>query len=750
MAAVVGLGAVGVAAAYAMWPNPPENARPWKPQPQSVLAPGPTGASFSTDPAKGAPIRYAQEGAASVRYPAIPAVFKEAVKRCGDQPALMVEKKGYPADKAGEWEAITWAQYHAKSTAFAKALIAAGHQPFEATAICGFNHPCWHIAHMGTILAEGLSAGTYPTNSPEACAFVAKDSKSVVAAVDTVANAKKYLQVRGELPKLKKIVVWAEEIPADLKAANAGVLMSFDEFLASGASVADAAVDERSNKCRVENAATLIYTSGTTGNPKAVMVSHDAMVYSGSNVINMLDDVGIPYERMISYLPLSHIAAQILDVFIPLCIAANAKPGQKCMTIYFARPDALKGSIPITLKAVKPHVFFGVPRVWEKFVEGIKAKARAAPATGLKKKLVDFSKDVGLRASYARQVGGDGYIPRGYNVAKKLVHHKVREALGLEECGVCLTGAAPISRDTLEFLAALGIDVGEVYGMSETCGLGSTSMPYKFKFGSCGSVTPTTELKTEHVEGRDKPGEGEICLTCGLGSTSMPYKFKFGSCGSVTPTTELKTEHVEGRDKPGEGEICFRGRHVMMGYMNNAEKSQETIDGEGWLHSGDVGRIDADGQVYITGRIKELIIGAGGENIAPVPVEDAIKKACPALSNVVMIGNNRKYNVCLVTLKTRPDLDNGTFFDDLIAEAAEVSPACKTVADARADKKWQEYITRGIEAYNKTAVSNAQKIQKFAILPSDLSIPGGELTATLKLKRNVVEQKYADVIEALY
>uniref|UniRef100_A0A7S1LPV1 AMP-dependent synthetase/ligase domain-containing protein n=1 Tax=Neobodo designis TaxID=312471 RepID=A0A7S1LPV1_NEODS len=705
MAAVVGLGAVGVAAAYAMWPNPPENARPWKPQPQSVLAPGPTGASFSTDPAKGAPIRYAQEGAASVRYPAIPAVFKEAVKRCGDQPALMVEKKGYPADKAGEWEAITWAQYHAKSTAFAKALIAAGHQPFEATAICGFNHPCWHIAHMGTILAEGLSAGTYPTNSPEACAFVAKDSKSVVAAVDTVANAKKYLQVRGELPKLKKIVVWAEEIPADLKAANAGVLMSFDEFLASGASVADAAVDERSNKCRVENAATLIYTSGTTGNPKAVMVSHDAMVYSGSNVINMLDDVGIPYERMISYLPLSHIAAQILDVFIPLCIAANAKPGQKCMTIYFARPDALKGSIPITLKAVKPHVFFGVPRVWEKFVEGIKAKARAAPATGLKKKLVDFSKDVGLRASYARQVGGDGYIPRGYNVAKKLVHHKVREALGLEECGVCLTGAAPISRDTLEFLAALGIDVGEVYGMSETCG---------------------------------------------LGSTSMPYKFKFGSCGSVTPTTELKTEHVEGRDKPGEGEICFRGRHVMMGYMNNAEKSQETIDGEGWLHSGDVGRIDADGQVYITGRIKELIITAGGENIAPVPVEDAIKRHCPALSNVVMVGDKRKYNVCLVTLKSKQNLDTGAFTDELVGEALAVNPEVTTVSAAREDAAWRAHIRAALDKANGEAVSNAQKVQKFHILATDLSVPGGELTGTMKLKRNVVAEKYAAEIDALY
>jgi len=154
--------------------------------------------------------------------------------------------------------------------------------------------------------------------------------------------------------------------------------------------------------------------------------------------------------------------------------------------------------------------------------------------------------------------------------------------------------------------------------------------------------------------------------------------------------------------------------------------------------------------LFITGRIKELIIGAGGENIAPVPVEDFIKKHCPALSNVIMIGNNRKYNVMLVTLKTKPDLDTGAFFPDLIGEAADVNPSVKTVSEALNDPVWNAYIKKGMETYNKAAVSNAQKIQKFAILPTDLSIPGGELTGTLKLKRNVVTEKYASVIDALY
>jgi long-chain-fatty-acid--CoA ligase ACSBG len=282
----------------------------------------------------------------------------------------------------------------------------------------------------------------------------------------------------------------------------------------------------------------------------------------------------------------------------------------------------------------------------------------------------------------------------------------VKEALGLDRCVKMVTGAAPISRETLEFLAALGVEVMELYGMSESTGIGTT----------CRSSL-----------------------------------FRFGSCGARYVATEMKIDHNPERDKPGEGEICLRGRHVMLGYLHNPEKSREAIDNDGWLHSGDVGRFD-DGMLYITGRIKELVIGAGGENIAPVPIENEIKRLHPGLSNVIVIGDKRKYNVCLVTLKTHQNPSTGSFLDTLAGEAAGVNPAVSTVSEAARDPSWESSISRAIKLYNEgpVCVSHAARIQKFAVLPTDLSIPGGELTGTMKIKRSFVAEKYKELIDSLY
>jgi long-chain-fatty-acid--CoA ligase ACSBG len=231
-----------------------------------------------------------------------------------------------------------------------------------------------------------------------------------------------------------------------------------------------------------------------------------------------------------------------------------------------------------------------------------------------------------------------------------------------------------------------------------------------------------------------------------------PYQngFKVGSTGPSLPGCEMKLMHEEGRDKPGNGEICYRGRHIMMGYMKMEEKTRGAIDEEGWLHSGDVGRVDEKGLLYITGRIKELLITAGGENIAPVPIEDFIKSRIPAVSNFMMVGDKRKYNVALVTLKTEPNED-GTFSDKLAGEATSVSSAT-TVGEAKSDEAWQKYIMDAITAYNNSdiLVSRAQKIQKFVILDRDFSVPEGELGPTLKLKRGTVMEHFEKEIEGLY
>jgi len=265
-------------------------------------------------------------------------------------------------------------------------------------------------------------------------------------------------------------------------------------------------------------------------------------------------------------------------------------------------------------------------------------------------------------------------------------------------------------REVMEYFAMLDIDLLDVYGMSESTG--------------------GTTLNTMKVH-------------------------QFGTVGPPVGPIEVKVDHQAGRDKPSEGEVCYRGRSIMMGYLKEEAKSADAIDKEGWLHSGDVGTIDNDGLLHITGRIKELIITAGGENIAPVPIEDKLKELCPAISNVMMVGDKRKYNVILITLKTALDPETGMSTGKLALDAARVSSA-KTDKDAIREvatkgSVWQTYLQKGLdELNNKFSVSNAQKIQKFVVLPGDFSEKGGELTATLKLKRSVAAELHAAAIEALY
>merc|ERR1711953_1137516 len=217
-------------------------------------------------------------------------------------------------------------------------------------------------------------------------------------------------------------------------------------------------------------------------------------------------------------------------------------------------------------------------------------------------------------------------------------------------------------------------------------------------------------------------------------------------------------------DEQYQGELCYRGRNIMMGYMcqpdlgqahvNEIEKkTAETIDAEGWLHSGDRGMVTALGMVKITGRYKELIIGDGGENIAPVPIEDHVKKMCDGICEIMMVGDKRKYNVALVTLKAVGANGESPGTDDLDAGAKTVNKDVTKISQAMDDETWIKTIQDAITATNKNAkvvINNAFAIQKFCILPSNFSEEFNELTPTKKLKRKVVEDKYAEIIEKMY
>jgi long-chain-fatty-acid--CoA ligase ACSBG len=683
----------------------------------------------------------------------LPELLAAVAAAKGEKPAMKVERplpalvegKAPPALPEEEWTTWSYAEWCQDARAAAKGCLAMGFAAFDAVNVWGFNSPEWHIAAFAASFAGGRVGGLYPTDTPDTAAFkVVHSGGSVVVVEDRskVDKLVKALNGRGDATKIKCFVAYGFE-PADgeqLAIAGCGSvpLLSWRSFLKLGEEqCSDEALESCIAAVQPGHCAALVYTSGTTGEPKAVMLSHDNIVAECSVVMRSFQQsnglcAAAEQERLISYLPLSHVAGKILDIMFPVF---SSKTTAAWTTVYFARPYDLKaGTIKDRLCAVRPTMFLGVPLVWEKIAD--KLRAIGAQTTGLKKDLASWAKRKGLEHAQECQLGSSGRYPSKYGLASKLVLNKVKGALGLDCCKIGLTGAAPIRVDTLEFFGALGLNINEVYGMSESTAASTISTDKAHLWGSCGYEAPGLEVR---VFKADSSAEGK--------KTECP-----------------RAPGLDCIDEEFQGEICFRGRTIMMGYLANPDlgaahveelnkKTHEAIDSEGWLHSGDKGMMTAAGMLKITGRYKELIIGEGGENIAPVPIEDQVKKACEGICEVMMVGDKRKYNVALVTLKAVGANGEVPGTDELDGSAKRMSPDVTTISGAMQDKMWIEAITAAISSANsngKVCPNNAFKIQKFTILPTNFSEEKGELTPTKKLKRKEVEKAYAKVIEALY
>ncbi|XP_040183169.1 long-chain-fatty-acid--CoA ligase ACSBG2 isoform X2 [Rana temporaria] len=631
-------------------------------------------------------LRTEESGVASLPTVTIHQLFEDSVQKYGDHVAL--------ATKHGDqWNKLTYKQYYEQCRIAAKGFLKLGLQRYHGVGILGFNSAEWFISDIGAILAGGFAVGIYTTNSAEACHYVAENCEANILVVENHKQLQKILQIQDQLPHLKAIVQYKDELKE--KRPN---LYTWAEFMQLGKDVPDAELDKIILSQKPNQCCTLIYTSGTTGQPKGVMLSHDNITWTATAAGKTihLREATDQQETVVSYLPLSHIAAQMIDIWLTM------KHGG---ATYFAQPDALKGSLANTLREVRPTAFMGVPRVWEKMQE--KMKAVGAKSSTIKRKVATWAKGVGLETNLKRMSGASPQ-PMKYHVAKKLVFKKVRKALGLDRCSKCYTGAAPITKDTLEFFLSLNIPVYELYGMSESSGPHTISLPDAFRIMSCGKVISGCKTKI--------------------------YK----------------------PDSDGSGEILFWGRHVFMGYLNMEDKTKESLNEEGWLHSGDLGKHDEKGFLFITGRIKELIITAGGENIPPVPIEDAIKEQIPIISNAMVIGDKKKFLTMLLTLKCNMNQDSGEPEDELTTEAMEfcqkIGSKSAKVSDivGHKDKLVYAAIQEGVNAVNESSNSNAQKVQKWLILDKDFSIAGGELGPTMKLKRPVVSKMYKEQIDGFY
>ncbi|XP_053559034.1 long-chain-fatty-acid--CoA ligase ACSBG2 isoform X2 [Bombina bombina] len=657
-----------------------------KPQSNEITASASDMKLWTTQRDRAVQLRTEESGMASLPPVTIHQLFLDTVNKYGDCVAL--------ASKQGDhWVKFTYKQYYEQCRTAAKGFIKLGLERFHGVGILGFNSAEWFISDVAAILAGGFAVGIYTTNSAEACHYVADNCEANILVVENHKQLQKILQVQDQLPHLKAIIQYKDELKE--KKPN---LYTWAEFMQLGKEVSDSELDQIISSQKPNQCCTLIYTSGTTGQPKGVMLSHDNITWTAAaagKTVRLKEATDIQ-EVVVSYLPLSHVAAQMIDIWLTMKYGGAT---------YFAQPDALKGSLATTLREVRPTAFLGVPRVWEKMQE--KMKAVGAKSSTVKRKMASWAKEVGLETNLKRMNGVSSH-PMKYHVAKKLVFRKVRKALGLDRCTKCYTGAAPITKDTLEFFLSLNIPVYELYGMSESSGPHTISLPDAFKITSCGKVISGCRTKI------------------------------------LQP------------DNDGSGEILFWGRHVFMGYLNMEDKTQESLDEEGWLHSGDIGKHDDQGFLFITGRIKELIITAGGENIPPVPIEDALKEQIPIISNAMLIGDKKKFLSMLLTLKCNINAESGEPEDDLTQEAIDFCQKLGSKATkvseiiGSKDKVVYAAIQEGINLVNERSTSNAQKVQKWSVLDRDFSITGGELGPTMKLKRPVVSKMYKDQIDSFY
>jgi long-chain acyl-CoA synthetase len=556
----------------------------------------------------------------------------------------------------------TWAEYAERVQAVAAGLAALGVERGDTVGIMLTNRPEFHFADSGAMHLGATPFSVYNTSTAEQVEHLVADAASRVLVTEQV-FLDTVLAVRDAVGALEHVVVVDGE-PRDgaiaLERLEAGGDPGFD-FEAAWRAVEPG------------DLVTLIYTSGTTGPPKGVQLTHANMMAA----LRTLDEiVRLPSDgRLISWLPMAHVAERNATHYVPIGygVTTTCCPDPRQVVAYLAE--------------VRPTWFFAVPRVWEKLKAAMEIGIGAEPDAN-RRQAVEWALGVGTRKVEAEQAGEEptAELAAEHAKAEALVLSKLRERVGFDQILVASVGAAPCPRETIEFFLSIGVPLAEIWGLSESTGVGACNPPDRIKIGTVGPPTPGTELKLAD-----------------------------------------------------DGEVLIRGGTIMAGYRNDPEKTAEAIDAEGWLHTGDVGELDEDGYLSIVDRKKELIINSAGKNMSPANIEAKIKAASPLIGQVCAIGDDRPYNVALIVL----DADVAPAF------AQQHGIEDGSIAGLAAEPAILEEVAAAVERGN-AGLSRVEQVKRFTLLPAEWLPGGDELTPTMKLKRRPVAAKYEAEIEELY
>ncbi len=569
----------------------------------------------------------------------------------------------------GIWKPCTWAGYYQRACHVAQGLAALGLGRDGHLGVISENRIEWVLAQMGAGLMGAVTVGVYPTSPTPEVAYVVGHADIDIMVCEDQEQTDKLLEARDQLPRLAKIVVIETKGLRNYAPEERALIISFDELEQLGAAAGrQALVDEALAEQKLDDIGLMIYTSGSTGKPKGAMISWRNMrgVVPGI-ALRMELDAGASH---LSYLPLCHVAEQMLTTFTPIYLGSQVNFGESIRTV---QED---------LREVAPSMFLGVPRIWEKLHASISIKMQETGA--LRRAL--FERALAACAPLAEKPRASWTLAERlrFACAYGLVFRALQNFCGLRAVRVALTGAAPIAPDVVRFFRTLGVPLIEVYGLTESSGMVTGHRLREVVAGTVGPVTEGVEYRL---------GESD--------------------------------------------ELQIRGEMVFAGYYKSPEATAETIV-DGWLHTGDVVREEQGGQIRIVDRLKDIMITAGGKNLTPSEIENAMK-ASPYIKECIVIADGRKFVSALVQIEF-----------DTVGKWAEARRIAFThfrslVETPEVQQLIDEEIARGNDR-----LAQVSRIRKFHLLTKELDHDDGEVTATMKVRRASIYKTYADEIEALY
>ena len=594
----------------------------------------------------------------------LPQMLREQARTRPD--AIAIRQKDF-----GIWHPVHWADYHRRASHFGLGLRALGLPAGGHLGILSENRIEWVLAQMGAGLVGAVTVGVYPTSPSSEIAYVVAHADIEVIVCEDQEQTDKVIEALDRLPRLARIIVIETKGLRSLEPSLRERVLSFEEVERAGAAAAaqggQAQIDAALQAQTLDQIGLMIYTSGSTGKPKGAMISYRNI---RGAVPGIVDRLGLDRDTThLSYLPLCHVAEQMLSTFVPLYLGSQVNFGESIRTV---QED---------LREVAPTMFLGVPRIWEKLHAGISIKMQEAGR--LQRALYRRALAVGMPlAEKPRSTWSLGERAR-FALAYWTVLRALQNFIGLRHAKVALTGAAPIPPDVVRFFRALGVPLVEVYGLTESTGM---------------------------ITGHRRD---EIRI------------------GTVGPPT-LGTVHRVGDD----GELLVQGEMVFEGYYKNPEATAASIR-DGWLHTGDVVRED-DGQLRIVDRLKDIMITAGGKNLTPSEIENTMKGS-PFIKECIVVADGRKFVGALV------QIDYETVGKWAEAERIPFTHFRSLVDQARVRALIDAEIQRG-----NAQLAQVSQVRRFHLLTKELDHDDGEVTATMKVRRASIYQRYADDIEALY